>query len=54
MRAPATSVDSERAFSEGRHQIAWNQQLMSSQAFRAQMSIASWADAPFFNLASTV
>ncbi|KAK7021592.1 hypothetical protein R3P38DRAFT_2527326, partial [Favolaschia claudopus] len=50
----ATSVDSERAFSEGRNQIAWNQHSMSSQAFRAQMSLASWSDAPFFDLQATV
>ncbi|KAK7037089.1 hypothetical protein R3P38DRAFT_2516794, partial [Favolaschia claudopus] len=49
-----TSVDSERAFSEGRNQIAWNQHSMSSQAFRAQMSLASWSDAPFFDLQATV
>ncbi|KAF7341582.1 putative AC transposase [Mycena sanguinolenta] len=51
---PATSVDAERSFSEGRHQIAWNQQQMSSQAFRAQMALASWAKAPFFDLETTV
>ncbi|KAJ7644488.1 hypothetical protein FB45DRAFT_735877, partial [Roridomyces roridus] len=50
----ATSVDGERAFSDGRHQIAWNQQQMSSQAFRAKMSVGSWANAPFFNLNAAV
>ncbi|KAJ7619599.1 hypothetical protein FB45DRAFT_755220, partial [Roridomyces roridus] len=51
---PATSVDAERAFSEGRHQVSWNQHSMTSQAFRAQMAIASWANAPFFDLTSAV
>ncbi|KAK7041090.1 hypothetical protein R3P38DRAFT_2512622, partial [Favolaschia claudopus] len=50
----ATSVDSERAFSEGRNQISWNQHCMSSQTFRAQMSLASWSEAPFFDLQATV
>ncbi|KAK6971893.1 putative AC transposase [Favolaschia claudopus] len=48
---PATSVDAERSFSEGRNQIAWNQKSMSSQAFRAKMASCQ---APFFNLDSAV
>jgi hypothetical protein len=48
--APATSSDSERSFSEGRHQINWNQMSMSFQAFRAQMSVGSWSKAPFFSI----
>jgi hypothetical protein len=48
--APATSVDGERAFSEGRNQCAWNQRSMSSQTFRQQMSLGSWCEAPFFDL----
>ncbi|KAK7461760.1 hypothetical protein VKT23_008190 [Stygiomarasmius scandens] len=47
---PATSADSERSFSEGRTQVAWNQTNMSSQAFRAQMAIGSWYRAPFFKM----
>ncbi|KAJ6573751.1 hypothetical protein DFH09DRAFT_868148, partial [Mycena vulgaris] len=45
---PATSVDGERSFSEGRNQCAWNQQSMSSQTFREQMSLGAWSKAPFF------
>ncbi|KAK7456412.1 hypothetical protein VKT23_010660 [Stygiomarasmius scandens] len=52
--APATSADSERSFSEGRHQISWNQTSMSSQAFRAKMSVGSWSRAPFFSLEDAV
>jgi hypothetical protein len=48
--APATSVDGERAFSEGRNQCAWNQRSMSSQTFREQMSLGAWYEAPFFKL----
>ncbi|KAJ7934106.1 hypothetical protein B0H13DRAFT_1551757, partial [Mycena leptocephala] len=46
--APATSVDGERAFSEGRNQCAWNQRSMSSKTFREQMSLGAWCEAPFF------
>ena len=45
---PATSVDDERSFSEGRNQCAWNQRSMTSQTFREKMSVGSWAGAPFF------
>nr|GAT43270.1 predicted protein [Mycena chlorophos] len=48
--APATSVDMERAFSEGRNMCAWNQRSMSSQTFREQISVAAWYDAPFFDM----
>jgi hypothetical protein len=48
--APATSVDGERSFSEGRNQCSWNQQSMSSQTFREQMSVGAWSEAPFFDL----
>ncbi|KAJ7719644.1 hypothetical protein B0H16DRAFT_1242863, partial [Mycena metata] len=48
--APVTSVDGERAFSEGRNQCAWNQRSMSSQTFREQMSVGAWCEAPFFDL----
>ncbi|KAI0726111.1 ribonuclease H-like domain-containing protein [Fomitopsis betulina] len=47
--APATTADAERAFSEGRNQIAWNQHAMSSQTFRAKASLGAWADAPWFS-----
>ncbi|KAI0727722.1 hypothetical protein C8Q72DRAFT_436631 [Fomitopsis betulina] len=49
MSAPATTADAERAFSEGRNQVAWNQRVMSSQTFRAKMSFGAWATAPWFN-----
>ncbi|KAJ7654261.1 hypothetical protein B0H17DRAFT_956980 [Mycena rosella] len=48
--APATSVDGKRSFSEGRNQCLWNQQSMSSQTFRQQMSVGAWSEAPFFDL----
>ncbi|KAJ7679852.1 hypothetical protein B0H17DRAFT_943798 [Mycena rosella] len=48
--APATSVDGERSFPEGRNQCAWNQHSMSLQTFRQQMSVGAWAEAPFFDL----
>ncbi|KAJ7498391.1 hypothetical protein B0H11DRAFT_1715021 [Mycena galericulata] len=48
--APATSVDGERSFSEGRNQCSWNQKSMSSQTFREQMSVGAWSEAPFFDL----
>ncbi|KAJ7147416.1 hypothetical protein C8R43DRAFT_926237 [Mycena crocata] len=46
--APATSVDAERAFSEGRREIGFLQHNMSSQTFRAEMALGSWDDKPFF------
>ena len=45
----ATTADAERAFSEGRNQVAWNQHAMSSQTFRAKMSLGAWVDAPWFS-----
>ena len=45
----ATTADAERTFSEGRNQIAWNQHAMSSQTFRAKMSLGAWAEAPWFS-----
>ncbi|KAH9832093.1 uncharacterized protein C8Q71DRAFT_704957, partial [Rhodofomes roseus] len=44
-----TTADAELAFSEGRNQVAWNQRAMSSQTFRAKMSLGAWADAPWFD-----
>ncbi|KDR68283.1 hypothetical protein GALMADRAFT_78780 [Galerina marginata CBS 339.88] len=41
--APATSVDAERAFSTGRRQVNFMQHNMSSQTFKAQMAVGSWA-----------
>ncbi|KAI0724963.1 hypothetical protein C8Q72DRAFT_748158, partial [Fomitopsis betulina] len=45
----ATTADTERAFSEGRNQVAWNQRVMSSQTFCAKMSFSAWATTPWFN-----
>nr|GAT50072.1 predicted protein [Mycena chlorophos] len=50
LSAPATSVDAERSFSEGRNQCAWNQHAMLSQTFREQMSVGAWSGAPFFDI----
>ncbi|KAF9471506.1 hypothetical protein BDN70DRAFT_819926 [Pholiota conissans] len=41
--APATSVDAERAFSTGWRQVNFMQHNMSSQTFKAQMAVGSWA-----------
>ncbi|EJD02901.1 uncharacterized protein FOMMEDRAFT_86151 [Fomitiporia mediterranea MF3/22] len=46
--APATSVDAERAFSHGRHQVNFTQHNMSSNTFVAQMAVGSWDNTPLF------
>lgn len=46
----ASTAAAEREFSEGRTQVNWNQQSMSSQTFRAKMSVGAWARAPWYNL----
>jgi len=43
-------MDVERAFSEGRNQVNWNQQTMTSQTFRSQMCTGLWYKAPWFSL----
>ena len=43
----ASSVDAERAFSCGRLQVNHLQHNMSSQTFKAQMAVGSWAGTPF-------
>jgi hypothetical protein len=43
---PASSVDAERAFSGGRLAVNYLQQSMSSQTFRAHMSLGSWVRTP--------
>ncbi|KAE9384111.1 hypothetical protein BT96DRAFT_842771 [Gymnopus androsaceus JB14] len=48
--APATTVDGEQSFSEGRNQCGWNQHNMVSQTFREKMSVGAWQDGPFFEL----
>ncbi|KAF8234898.1 hypothetical protein L208DRAFT_1131263, partial [Tricholoma matsutake] len=45
---PASSVDAEWAFSSGCLQISHLQHNMSSQAFRAQMAVGSWAQSPLY------
>ncbi|KAF9522260.1 hypothetical protein CPB83DRAFT_777341 [Crepidotus variabilis] len=46
--APATSVDAERAFSAGRRQVNFLQHNKSSQTFKAQMALGSWARSPLY------
>ncbi|KAH9857132.1 hypothetical protein C2E23DRAFT_806661 [Lenzites betulinus] len=48
--SPASTAPAEHEFSEGRTQVNWNQQSMSSQTFRAKMSVSAWARAPWYNL----
>jgi hypothetical protein len=43
---PASSVDTERAFSAGRLQVNHLQHAMSSQMFRAQIAVGSWSGTP--------
>ena len=42
----ATSVDAERAFSTGRHQINFTQHNINSQTFKAEMALGSWIKSP--------
>ncbi|KAF8984859.1 hypothetical protein BDQ17DRAFT_1260506 [Cyathus striatus] len=44
--APTSSVDCKRAFSSGHLQINHLQHNMSSQTFKAQMAVGSWAKTP--------
>ncbi|KAF5311813.1 hypothetical protein D9619_002319 [Psilocybe cf. subviscida] len=46
--AAASSVDAERAFSSGRRQVNFMQHNMSSQTFKAQMAVGSWANSPLY------
>ncbi|QRV95405.1 hAT family dimerization protein [Ceratobasidium sp. AG-Ba] len=46
LTAPATSVDTERAFSGGRLMINHLQHQMSAQTFQAQMAIGAWFGTP--------
>ncbi|KAI5831127.1 hypothetical protein K523DRAFT_415276 [Schizophyllum commune Tattone D] len=48
--APATSIDAERAFSEGRRQVNFMQHRMSHDTFKSLMALGSWTKAPFFDL----
>lgn len=44
----ASSVDAERAFSDGRLEVNDLQHNTSSQTFKAQMAVGSWAASPLF------
>ncbi|KAJ7938722.1 hypothetical protein B0H13DRAFT_1587421 [Mycena leptocephala] len=46
--APASSVDAERVFSEGRREVNFMQHNMAAQTFRAEMALGSWDEKPFF------
>jgi hypothetical protein len=42
----ASSVDAERAFSNGRLMVNHLQHQMSSRTFQAKMAVGSWAGTP--------
>ncbi|KAF8994100.1 hypothetical protein BDQ17DRAFT_1252081 [Cyathus striatus] len=44
----ASSVGCERAFSSGHLQISHLQHNTSSQTFKAQMALGSWAKSPLY------
>lgn len=44
----ASSVDAERSFSDGQRQVNFMQHNMTSQTFKAQMSVGSWDGTPIF------
>jgi len=44
----ASSVDAERSFSRGRLDINHLQHNTSSQTFKAQIAVGSWATTPLF------
>ncbi|KAH8110929.1 hypothetical protein DFH11DRAFT_1513652 [Phellopilus nigrolimitatus] len=46
--APASSVDAERSFSDGRREINFMQHNISSQTFKAEMAVGSWEGTPLF------
>ncbi|QRW00786.1 hAT family dimerization protein [Ceratobasidium sp. AG-Ba] len=46
LSAPASSVDAERAFSNGRLMVNHLQHQMSSQTFQAKMAVGSWVGTP--------
>ncbi|KAF8833538.1 hypothetical protein BDN67DRAFT_916754 [Paxillus ammoniavirescens] len=47
--APAASMDTERAFSDGRCEINFMQHNTSSQTFKSEMVIGSWEGTPLFS-----
>ncbi|KAG8698697.1 hypothetical protein FRC08_005760 [Ceratobasidium sp. 394] len=46
LTAPASSVDAERAFSNGRLMVNHLQHQMSSRTFQAKMAVGSWVGTP--------
>ncbi|XP_006462349.1 hypothetical protein AGABI2DRAFT_56927, partial [Agaricus bisporus var. bisporus H97] len=48
----ASSVDTERAFSVGHHQVNFLQHNMASQSFKACMAVGSWVNSPVCPLIS--
>ncbi len=44
----ASSVDAERAFSVGRHELSHLQHNTSTQTFKAQMAVGSWVKTPLY------
>ncbi|KIK94752.1 hypothetical protein PAXRUDRAFT_142211 [Paxillus rubicundulus Ve08.2h10] len=46
--APASSTDTERAFSDGRRELNFMQHNTSSQTFKAEMAVGSWDGTPLF------
>ncbi len=46
LSAPASSVDAERSFSEGRLTVGHLQHNMSSNTFRSKISLGSWHGTP--------
>ncbi|KAJ7165349.1 hypothetical protein C8R46DRAFT_879902 [Mycena filopes] len=46
--APATSVDTERSFSDGRRKLGFMQHNTADQTFRSSMAVGSWDGTPLF------
>ncbi|KAJ7793725.1 hypothetical protein B0H13DRAFT_1675496, partial [Mycena leptocephala] len=44
----ATSVDSERSFSDGRRKLGFMQHNTADQTFRSSMAVGSWDGTPLF------
>ena len=51
---PATTVDVERAFSEGRREVNFMQTQMSHDTFNASMVVGSLAKLPSFDLKKAI
>ncbi|KIJ57611.1 hypothetical protein HYDPIDRAFT_104057 [Hydnomerulius pinastri MD-312] len=46
--APASSTDTECAFSDGRRELNFMQHNTSSQTFKSEMAVGSWEGTPLF------